>query len=38
MGIDPTGKETEGWYHSNFFFSCPAEHNRPSLRELLPME
>lgn len=38
MGIDPTGKETEGWYHSNFFFSCPAKHNRPSLRELLPME
>jgi SAM-dependent methyltransferase len=35
MGIDPAGKEAEGWYHSNFYLSCPAEHNRPSLRELL---
>jgi hypothetical protein len=35
MGIDPTGKETEGWYHSNFYFSCPAERSLPPLRELL---
>lgn len=35
MGIDPTGKETEGWYHSNLYLSRPAEHQRPSLRELL---
>ena len=35
MGIDPTGKETKGWYHSNFFLSRPAKHNRPSLHELL---
>lgn len=34
-GIDPAGKETEGWYHSNFYLSCPVEHNSPSLRELL---
>jgi hypothetical protein len=34
-GIDPTGKETEGWYHSNFYLSRPAKHQRPSLRELL---
>lgn len=24
MGIDPAGKETEGWYHSNFYLSCPS--------------
>jgi hypothetical protein len=35
MGIDPTGKETEGWYHSNFYFSRPVENDLPSLRELL---
>lgn len=35
MRIDPAGKETEGWYHSNFYLSCPVEHNPPSLRELL---
>jgi hypothetical protein len=35
MGIDPAGKETEGWYHSIFYFSCPVEHNLPPLRELL---
>lgn len=35
MGIDPTGKETEGWYHSNFYLSRPAKHNRPSPHELL---
>jgi hypothetical protein len=31
MTIDPTGKETEGWHHSNFYLSCPPEH----LHELL---
>ncbi|MGH3819557.1 MAG: class I SAM-dependent methyltransferase [Pseudonocardiaceae bacterium] len=35
MGVDPVGKETEGWYHSNFYFSRPVEHNLPPLRELL---
>lgn len=35
MGIDPTGKETDGWHHSNFYLSRPAERNPPSLRELL---
>jgi hypothetical protein len=35
MGIDPAGKETEGWYQSNFYFSRPAEHDLPPLRELL---
>jgi hypothetical protein len=34
-GIDPAGKETEGWYHANFYLSRPAQHHRPSLRELL---
>lgn len=36
MGIATAGKETEGWYHSNLYLSRPAEHNRTSLRELLP--
>jgi hypothetical protein len=35
IGIDPAGKETEGWYHSNLYLSRPAEQNLPSLRELL---
>ncbi|MGH3427650.1 MAG: hypothetical protein ACRDRI_23730 [Pseudonocardiaceae bacterium] len=35
LGIDPAGKETQGWYHSNFYLSCPAEYHRPALRELL---
>ncbi len=35
MGIDPAGKETDGWYHSNFYLSRPVEHNLPPLRELL---
>ena len=34
LGIDPSGKETEGWYHSYFYLSCPAEQH-PSLPELL---
>jgi len=35
LGIDPTGKETEGWHHSNFYLSRPFEHNPPALSELL---
>lgn len=35
MGIDPSGKETEGWYHSYFYLSCPAEQAPPSLPKLL---
>jgi hypothetical protein len=35
MGIDPTGKEAQGWYHSNFYLSCPLATNSPSLPELL---
>jgi SAM-dependent methyltransferase len=36
MGIDPAGKETEGWYHANLYLSCPAEDNpRALLPELL---
>jgi hypothetical protein len=35
MGIDPAGKEAEGWYHSNFYLSRPLATNSPSLRELL---
>jgi SAM-dependent methyltransferase len=35
MGIDPAGKEDEGWHHSNFYLSRPLENNSPSLRELL---
>ncbi len=25
LGIDPAGKESEGWYHAEFFLSRPAE-------------
>ncbi len=25
-GIDPTGKEEEGWYHADLYLSRPAEH------------
>lgn len=35
LGIDPAGKETHGWHHSNFYLSCPAEHRPASLREML---
>jgi hypothetical protein len=35
MGIDPVGKEAQGWYHSNFYLSCPVATNSPSLPELL---
>jgi SAM-dependent methyltransferase len=35
MRIDPAGKETEGWHHSNFYLSRPDEHNPIPLRELL---
>ncbi|MGH3826017.1 MAG: class I SAM-dependent methyltransferase [Pseudonocardiaceae bacterium] len=35
LGIDPAGKETLGWYHSNFYLSRPVEDHHPSLRELL---
>lgn len=35
LGIDPTGKETTGWYHSNFFLSHPEGHPRPPLHQLL---
>ena len=35
MGIDPAGKEAEGWYHSNFYLSCPLGTNSSSLPELL---
>lgn len=35
MGIDPTGKESEGWYHSNFYLSYPVADNLPPLGELL---
>ena len=25
LGIDPAGKESEGWYHANFYLSRPAD-------------
>ena len=25
MGVDPTGKEDEGWYHADFYLSRPAD-------------
>jgi len=29
LGIDPQGREAEGWYHAEAFISCPAdEHER----------
>lgn len=34
-GIDPDGKEAEGWYHTEFFLSRPAERNQSSVNELL---
>jgi hypothetical protein len=36
VGIDTIGKETQGWYHSNFYLSRPAQHQYRSLPELLP--
>jgi len=29
LDIDPVGKEAEGWYHAQFFFSRPAEEDGP---------
>ncbi len=35
MGIDPAGKEAEGWYHSNLYLSCPAADQPAALAGLL---
>jgi hypothetical protein len=35
LGIDPTGKEADGWYHANFYLSYPAERKLPSLHQLV---
>ena len=34
-GLDPTGKEDKGWYHSEFYLSRPAEETEIPLEKLL---
>lgn len=36
MGVDPAGKEAEGWHHSSFYLSWPAGQDGPSLGDTLP--
>ncbi|MGH8929153.1 MAG: hypothetical protein ACRDZO_00560 [Egibacteraceae bacterium] len=35
LGIDPSGKEGDGWYHSYLYLSRPADQAHPPLDELL---
>lgn len=35
IGVDPTGKETDGWYHANFYLSRPAEEAKVPVESLL---
>ncbi|QIN79872.1 hypothetical protein GBA65_16560 [Rubrobacter marinus] len=35
MGVDPAGKEDEGWYHADFYLSRPAEQAGKPVEELL---
>ena len=30
LGIDPEGRESDGWYHAEFFFARPADENVPA--------
>jgi SAM-dependent methyltransferase len=34
-GVDPTGKEDTGWYHTDFYLSRPAEETETPLETLL---
>jgi hypothetical protein len=38
IGVDPTGKEDNGWYHANFYLSRPAEETKIPLERLLASE
>ena len=35
MGVDPAGKEDEGWYHADFYLSRPAGEAEKPVEELL---
>ncbi len=35
LGVDPAGKEADGWHHSTFYLSCPAGQARPTLGDVL---
>ena len=35
IGVDPTGKEDEGWYHADFYLSRPIEEAGPPIQALL---
>ncbi len=35
MGVDPAGKEDEGWYHADFYLSRPAKEAEKPVEELL---
>ena len=35
IGVDPTGKEEEGWYHADLYLSRPAEDAKVPVDELL---
>ncbi len=35
QGIDPAGRETDGWHHSSFYLSRPVGEDRPPGHELL---
>jgi len=30
LGIDPTGRESEGWYHADFYFAHPSDETVPA--------
>ena len=35
MGVDTAGKEEEGWHHTNFYLSRPADEAETPLETLL---
>ena len=35
LGVDPTGKEDEGWHHADFYLSRPADEAGKPVEELL---
>lgn len=35
MGVDADGKEEEGWHHTNFYLSRPADESRMLVEALL---
>ncbi len=35
QGIDPVGKEADGWHHSSFYLSCPPGTVKPCVADVL---